>query len=255
MVRRGESVVVASAPGKVLLAGGYLILDREHQGMVLALDARFYSAVKLSASRSASAAAAAAAEAATTEAAGRASTAATLEIVVHSPQLHEHRRYRFLPPTTATAAPTATTTAATTAATSAATTTAARLEALPLTPSASIPKPNPYVEVPLLYTLALIHALHGDTFASDAAERTFSLGGVKSEVPLEVRLEVTLAADNGFYSHVNELKALATTHPPPPPAALHSLSNHPPLVLAHTSSWYVSNHIFRPPPLAPPPPH
>ena len=213
MVRLDESVVVASAPGKVLLAGGYLILDREHQGMVLALDARFYSAVKLSASRSAAAAAAAAAaaEAAATEAAGRASTAATLEIVVHSPQLHEHRRYRFLPPTTATAAPTAATTTATT--------TAARLEALPLTPSASIPKPNPYVEVPLLYTLALIHALHGDTFASDAAERTFSLGGVKSEVPLEVRLEVTLAADNGFYSHVNELKALATTHTPPPPPA------------------------------------
>ena len=36
-----------SAPGKVLLAGGYLILDRPHSGTVLALDARFFSGVEL----------------------------------------------------------------------------------------------------------------------------------------------------------------------------------------------------------------
>jgi len=33
---------VVSAPGKVLIAGGYLILDPEQIGLVLALSARIY---------------------------------------------------------------------------------------------------------------------------------------------------------------------------------------------------------------------
>lgn len=32
--------VAVSAPGKVLLAGGYLVLDRRHTGLVLGLSAR-----------------------------------------------------------------------------------------------------------------------------------------------------------------------------------------------------------------------
>lgn len=32
--------VAISAPGKVLLAGGYLVLDRKHTGLVFGLDAR-----------------------------------------------------------------------------------------------------------------------------------------------------------------------------------------------------------------------
>lgn len=31
-----------SAPGKVLLAGGYLVLDRDHTGLVFGLDARIH---------------------------------------------------------------------------------------------------------------------------------------------------------------------------------------------------------------------
>ncbi len=31
-----------SAPGKVLLAGGYLVLDRDYTGLVFALDARIH---------------------------------------------------------------------------------------------------------------------------------------------------------------------------------------------------------------------
>ncbi len=34
--------VALSAPGKVLLAGGYLVLDREHTGLVFGLDARMH---------------------------------------------------------------------------------------------------------------------------------------------------------------------------------------------------------------------
>lgn len=33
---------VVSAPGKVLLAGGYLVLDRDYTGLVFGLDARIH---------------------------------------------------------------------------------------------------------------------------------------------------------------------------------------------------------------------
>lgn len=34
-----------SAPGKVLLVGGYLVLDEQYAGLVLSSTARFYSQV------------------------------------------------------------------------------------------------------------------------------------------------------------------------------------------------------------------
>ncbi|KAJ6800696.1 phosphomevalonate kinase, peroxisomal-like isoform X1 [Iris pallida] len=40
------AVVVASAPGKVLITGGYLVLERPNAGLVLSTTARFYSIVK-----------------------------------------------------------------------------------------------------------------------------------------------------------------------------------------------------------------
>lgn len=42
----GESAVAVSAPGKVLLAGGYLALDRKYNGLVFGLDARIHVCVK-----------------------------------------------------------------------------------------------------------------------------------------------------------------------------------------------------------------
>lgn len=44
MVRDGA--VAVSAPGKVLLAGGYLVLDRAHTGLVFGLDARIHVLVQ-----------------------------------------------------------------------------------------------------------------------------------------------------------------------------------------------------------------
>lgn len=35
----------ASAPGKVLLTGGYLVLDQRFAGLVMALSANFHAAV------------------------------------------------------------------------------------------------------------------------------------------------------------------------------------------------------------------
>ncbi|CAG8632293.1 707_t:CDS:10 [Ambispora leptoticha] len=37
---------VVSAPGKVLIAGGYLVLDREYEGLVLGTDTRFYTIIE-----------------------------------------------------------------------------------------------------------------------------------------------------------------------------------------------------------------
>jgi phosphomevalonate kinase len=41
-----ESVVAVSAPGKVLFAGGYLVLDRQHTCLVFGLDARIHVHVR-----------------------------------------------------------------------------------------------------------------------------------------------------------------------------------------------------------------
>ncbi|CAI0473003.1 unnamed protein product [Linum tenue] len=45
-IRLKKMAVVASAPGKVLLTGGYLILERPNAGIVLSTNARFYAIVK-----------------------------------------------------------------------------------------------------------------------------------------------------------------------------------------------------------------
>lgn len=37
---------VASCPGKVLLAGGYLVLDRQYRGFVVSTPSRFYTVVR-----------------------------------------------------------------------------------------------------------------------------------------------------------------------------------------------------------------
>ena len=36
-----------SAPGKALIAGGYLVLERENVGYTVAVSSRFYSTVKM----------------------------------------------------------------------------------------------------------------------------------------------------------------------------------------------------------------
>ena len=41
-----ENDLIVSCPGKVLLTGGYLVLDQRYQGLVIGVDARFYVQVK-----------------------------------------------------------------------------------------------------------------------------------------------------------------------------------------------------------------
>lgn len=46
MVHIPPTATAVSAPGKVLLSGGYLVLDRDYTGTVIALDARIHVVVQ-----------------------------------------------------------------------------------------------------------------------------------------------------------------------------------------------------------------
>lgn len=41
-----QSYTIASAPGKVLVAGGYLVLEQAFTGLVVGTSARFYTVIK-----------------------------------------------------------------------------------------------------------------------------------------------------------------------------------------------------------------
>lgn len=44
--RKKTLEICCSAPGKVLITGGYLVLERPNKGLVLSVDARFYTSIK-----------------------------------------------------------------------------------------------------------------------------------------------------------------------------------------------------------------
>lgn len=76
----------------------------------------------------------------------------------------------------------------------------------------SAQRPNRYVEVPLLYTLTAARALMA---------RSSTSGGAP---PAAMALDITLAADNGFYSQVGELRSRGL------PLTAGSLASLPPLL-------------------------
>jgi phosphomevalonate kinase len=41
-----SSAIVVSAPGKVLIAGGYLVLDQKFTGLVISASSRFYAVIQ-----------------------------------------------------------------------------------------------------------------------------------------------------------------------------------------------------------------
>lgn len=41
-----SSTTVVSAPGKVLIAGGYLVLDQKFTGLVISASSRFYAVIQ-----------------------------------------------------------------------------------------------------------------------------------------------------------------------------------------------------------------
>jgi phosphomevalonate kinase len=41
-----QPTTIASAPGKVLVTGGYLVLDQQYTGLVIGTSARFYTVIR-----------------------------------------------------------------------------------------------------------------------------------------------------------------------------------------------------------------
>lgn len=41
-----QPITIASAPGKVLVTGGYLVLDQQYTGLVIGTSARFYTVIR-----------------------------------------------------------------------------------------------------------------------------------------------------------------------------------------------------------------
>ncbi len=88
---------LASAPGKVLITGGYLVLEPRFTGLVLSVSARFYSRIS-----SRTAVAAAAQSPCPDWAVGHLASGATkpgaIDIWVHSPQVSASpSRYAYTP--------------------------------------------------------------------------------------------------------------------------------------------------------------
>ena len=164
---RVSATTVCSAPGKVLLAGGYLILSRPHSGTVLALDARFYSA-------------------ATVRQPTETLQPGEIAISVASPQFGELRRYVYA------SGP-------------------AGEEASLRPVGDGAQRPNRYVEIPLLYTLTTARALTVTAHSSRAMAPPLAL-------------DITLAADNGFYSQVTAVQARGL------PLTADSLASLPPIL-------------------------
>ena len=78
--------ITVSAPGKVLVAGGYLVLERPNIGVVVAATARFYSTIKVLSLQECMVHATAAATK---------PTAKTIKILVDSPQFYTQYVYSY----------------------------------------------------------------------------------------------------------------------------------------------------------------
>eukprot|EP00282_Hemiselmis_andersenii_P021868 CAMPEP_0172027206 /NCGR_PEP_ID=MMETSP1041-20130122/16873_1 /TAXON_ID=464988 /ORGANISM="Hemiselmis andersenii, Strain CCMP439" /LENGTH=94 /DNA_ID=CAMNT_0012683085 /DNA_START=37 /DNA_END=317 /DNA_ORIENTATION=- len=77
VARTGGGVTVCSAPGKVMVAGGYVVLERPNPALIAAVSARVYTCVSdISSSKK------------------DGEKAQTL-VEVDSPQLGETRRYKY----------------------------------------------------------------------------------------------------------------------------------------------------------------
>ena len=160
--------VVVSAPGKMLLAGGYLVLDAPNAGLVVAVDKRFYAECRIITLNA-------------TEPPKATTATATIPIAVRSPQFGATWRYAWDPVRgtlvvrNEDAEPTAATKGA---------------------ENSSNNTSNPFVEKAL--RVALLYLL--------GEELNFSIHKIRS-------LQITIAADNDFYSLVPHLRARGVARP------------------------------------------
>jgi phosphomevalonate kinase len=72
------NISCVSAPGKVLITGGYLVLDPKYSGLVLGTSSRFYTAISSTSEPSAH------------------EEQTKINVSLHSPQFHYETRYTFI---------------------------------------------------------------------------------------------------------------------------------------------------------------
>jgi phosphomevalonate kinase len=182
------TTTTASAPGKILLAGGYLVLESPNVGLVIAVDKRFYTTVEfMGANMDNTGTASSKADDDSGNAAPTDMLTDTLSITVKSPQFRQEWKYLY------------------------------QKSLFTLTADESFnTSTNDFVEktlrVSLLYLLSRIHT-DTDTDNSNAKSNT---------ILNATELLVTIRADNDFYSLVPHLeerqldRSLTSVHKLPP---------------------------------------
>ncbi|KAG0259878.1 phosphomevalonate kinase [Mortierella polycephala] len=146
-----NNTTVVSAPGKVLLTGGYLVLDPAFSGLVVATDARFYTLIRPSIGS-------------VDATASSSSEKGPFKITVRSPQFENATWNYFV--------------------------TIQDMD-VQLTASAEDPSRNTFVELALVYSLAIL----GHLAPTEQIAHTLGTG-----------LEVVIAGNNDFYSQRKELE-------------------------------------------------
>jgi phosphomevalonate kinase len=169
------TTTTASAPGKILLAGGYLVLESPNVGLVIAVDKRFYTTVEFvggNLENTGTASSKADDDSGNAVPTDSATLTDTLSITVKSPQFRQEWRYLY------------------------------KKTLFTLTADESFnTSTNDFVEktlrVSLLYLLSRIHNTDTDTDNSNAKNNT---------IINATELLVTIRADNDFYSLVPHLE-------------------------------------------------
>jgi hypothetical protein len=191
-----QKLTCISAPGKVLVAGGYLVLESPNLGLTVSTSSRFYTSVKLQPSGG-----------------WRVQSGNHLIMKVHSPQFYSCYVYRYDPSSDKVTA---------------------------------LGGKNPFVEKCVALTMAFIkqYAKGED----DLCSRIKTIGGTHF-------MDITLRADNDFYSQIQEVSCTYCEHPPFHTRTctlyLTAPSHHPPPPVETTRSTTPFQVLKGPPSLPP----
>jgi len=154
--------VTVSAPGKMLLAGGYLVLERPNVGLVVAADRRFYTTVQVGGGE----------EGKLTDEKTNTEMSTTMKkknrIVVKSPQFHATWHYDY--------------------------------DNGNITPSVENPSFNPFVEKTLRVCLLYLLGTPDETSDEDNGNEEEGSHPTMVNEEGDISLEITIRADNDFYS-------------------------------------------------------
>jgi len=172
-IRNQTNEICCSAPGKVLMTGGYLVLERPNKGLVLTVDARFYTSIKPISEIEVGVGKRKREE---IEGVEFTDSNGPFSIIVESPQFHHVQEYKLLIDPKRSL----------------------RLELLP--ENVATFKPNPYTENSLIYTL---HVIRQITLQDPDKEKYRDFIRL-----LKGGLKIKILGDNAFYSQREQLKKM-----------------------------------------------